>query len=266
MGKINLQITLLLYSTSLSVFSFFIVKLIILVVKAVICYFFGIDFIIKGFWLMAISPAHSGLWAFDSVYTVYGTELIIPLLIFFLSLLFYNHFKKLDQHRTAFTVWFMFYSVLFFFSAITSGAVTYSNTYHLFNWFYLPNHLIMAIALAIPLLLLTILYLGKGRILKLAPDNTWLENEPGRRRTHLLGFAIPLALTAITLYILAGGHPNRYAAYESGLMIFAAIALSIYRPSPTYRKVEENWMPSPRKKAIIAVSILTLTAILRWIF
>ncbi len=265
MERKNLHLNLLLYSTSLSIFSFFTVKLIILVIKAIICYFFGIDYIITGFWVKAISPATSGLWNFASVYTIFSTELAIPILIFLISLYLYNRFKFFNQHETAFTVWLMFFSALSFFSAIVSGAVTYTNTFHLLNWFYLPNHLIMALALASPLLLLTLLYIGRARVLKLAPHTSWLLTEPARRRIHLFAFSIPLVLTAIPLYIIAGGHPNSYAAYESGLMIISAIAMLIYTPSPTYRKVEDDWIPLPLKKAMIAASIILIVGLIRWV-
>jgi hypothetical protein len=164
-----------------------------------------------------------------------------------------------------YSLWLLTMSAILFFSAVIAGNTTHSNIFHLFNWLYLPEHMILGLALLSPMMMLVVLFSLRVPWLKAAYSNSELESAAGRKRVLIFSVSLPLLFLAVLTYVLAGGYPNKYAALESGMLIIAALGTALFPPARMYRLVKDAFYANLWKPVFIAGSLLFLTALIRWI-
>lgn len=230
--------TLFLSSFGLYISVFLGMKIIAIGLKVLMCELFSVDFLLQPFWIKPISAVDSGVWDFDSVYSIYSVDVLVPLLGFLVSWHIFSRIREVHPPSVLVWIWVMFVSLTTFFATFIAGPVTRSNSYHLLQWFYLPNHLIMAISLlAIPLLAIAIWKLSP-MMLKLAPETSWLQTDIAQRRVVIVGGVLPVLAGIIAISLAAGKGLDKYLVAELGGQCLAAVVLLIsQRPQP-YRPIE----------------------------
>lgn len=258
------RFSLFLSSVGLYLTTFFGIKIFAAGVKILMCKLFLAEYVFRPFWIKPISAADSGVWDFDSVYSIYSVDIFVPFLIFFIAWQRFSHCREVHPPAILLWVWVMLVSSTTFLTAFIAGPVTRSNVFHLLQWLYMPNHLIMAISLlAFPLLVLVVWKLSPLMV-KLAPDTSWLQTDVGQRRLVLYGSILPVFAGIIAIVLAAGEELDNYLLTELGGQGLAAMVLRVsFRPQ-SYRPIDGAPYLPVRNYLLHALILSIIMTILLW--
>lgn len=257
-----------LFFTSLCFFvlSYFGLKLGTIALKAMVSSLFGIDFILTPFWLKAISPASSGLWDFDSVYSIYSVEWLVPVALFLAAFGMFRRQRDEQPFTLVIWLWCMYQALVGFFGSLLAGAVAQGNVFHLLQWMYLPNHIIVGISIVSIPLFLWCLYALYPLFLKFAPDTAWLETDVQQRHLYISGIGLPLLAGAILILILALGRADKYLYAETACHGIAALFFLVYFRAQAYRPVTTHMYRRMPVYVGAALLVSCLALVLVWMF
>jgi hypothetical protein len=218
-----------IYLNSLALFllSFFAVKASIIIVKLFVAWNFKIQTSLVNYRLIGISDADSGVWSFRSVYSFYSVELIVPVLIFIVSLISFRHFAKITVYRRVFYLWLGFAAMHSFFSAIMSGVVTQTNVFHFLQWMFVQRYMMMLMVfLLIPIpLVFGWIYNKQFIITSPIEDCNKLDHQ---RKVFLYGMFLPLLTGVLVLFAIVSFSFQKYDVYEFLLFISMSFPILLY--------------------------------------
>lgn len=214
-------------------FSFLIIKGILIFAKLVIATITGIDIDLVNYTLLGVSPANSPVWNFSSVLSFYSIELITLIILSIIAFIMYRRFRNRKGYIKMMSFWFFITSIVLFFSLISSGIFVRINVYHFFNWIYMSYSSMLVLALVI---------LGVTAISGLLLNRIFLKFRPSLKEKRTKGFFMllrslfftalfPVMIGLLLLYLPLVNTLSKYEFIEilTFLLFFFSGAVIFYK-------------------------------------
>lgn len=238
------------------IISFLSIKSLLILIRVFIANLFGIDILLRNYSILGVSPANSAVWTKTSVILFYSSEIIVLLLLTVVfGILFYRNKAKFAYKKFLF-LWFFVVSCLFFFSAIISGIVTRSNSYHFFNWMYVSYTLMLVVSIGVLFaatvsgLFLNTLFLNFGNPFRINTksnifriETTWFNN-----------VFFPICLGLILLYLPFARTIGKYEGIEIFIFLLFILFGSVHVLK--YNKLNDYALVHHLNKSILKIAIL----------
>jgi hypothetical protein len=219
-----------MFVNSLGIFliSFLSVKTVSILVKYMIAYMFGIETALVNFRLMGISAANSGVWTQSSVRAFYSIDLVIPLLIFLWALLmFHLSFRKTTRYKVYY-LWLGFLAMHSFFSAIVAGLVTHTNAFHFFQWFFVPQYIMMLIVFGLlPIIFIFGWFYNKQYIITTPIEQTTSQLSD-QRKVLLYSMFMPAVTGSFLFFLSISFFFHKYDFYEFFILGIMTVPVLLY--------------------------------------